>query len=246
MVRAVRKAVGPSFTLLVRLSGNDFMPGSNTNTEAARFAALLEAEGVDGLNVTGGWHETRVPQITGDLPRGAFAYLARGVKEAVTIPVIAGNRINDPLVGEQILADGLADMVNMGRALIADPELPRKAQKGLHRTIRRCIACNQGCMDSVFTLQELHCTVNPLAGREHEIEITPAAIPKKILVVGGGPAGMEAAVLAAAHGHRVTLWEKAKRLGGQLHYAGRPPGKEEFLALVDYYAQGLDSVWRWF
>ncbi|MEW5784478.1 MAG: FAD-dependent oxidoreductase [Bacillota bacterium] len=243
VVQRIREKVGPDFTVLMRISGHDFIPGSNTNAEAARFAALLEEAGVDGFNVTGGWHETRVPQITGELPRGGFAYLARGVKEAVSVPVIASNRINDPREAERIIQDGLADMVNMGRPLIADPELPNKAQRGEHRAIRKCIACNQGCMDSVFTLQDVHCAVNPLAGREHEITaISAAPEPKNILVVGGGPAGLETARLAASRGHRLTLWEQSARLGGQLHYAARPPGKEEFITLVEYYEHALKSL----
>ncbi len=242
VIKRVREKVGADYTIIIRLSGNDFIPGSNTNREAAAFAVELEKAGVDCFNVTGGWHETRVPQITGELPRGGFAYLARGVKEAVGVPVIASNRINDPLAAEQILKNGLADLVNLGRPLIADPDLPIKAQQGRLQSIRRCIACNQGCMDSVFTLQDVFCTVNPLAGREHEIEIAPAVEPRKILVVGGGLAGLEAARLAGSRGHRVTLWEKGPRLGGQLPYAARPTGKHEFTGLLDYYHYELAEL----
>ena len=129
-------------------------------------------QGADAFNVTGGWHESPVPQITGHLPRGGYAYLARGIKEAVSVPVIAGNRINDPAVAEQILIDGSADLVSMGRALIADPDLPQKSHSG-QPGLRRCIACNQGCLDAVFTLQEVFCTVNPRAGREAKAGLTP-------------------------------------------------------------------------
>ncbi len=242
VVERVRAAVGPGYPIVVRLSGHDFIPGSNTNKEAALFAVELEKAGADCFNVTGGWHETRVPQITGDLPRGGFAYLARGIKEAVQVPVIASNRINDPLVAEQILKDGLADLVNMGRPLIADPELPEKTKKGRFQSIRRCIACNQGCMDSVFTLQDVFCAINPLAGREHEIKIEATRVPRRVLVVGGGPAGLEAARLAAERGHRVTIWEKEPRLGGQLPYAARPAGKGEFTTLLDYYEHELNRL----
>ncbi len=239
VVNKVRERVGQGFTVLVRLSGNDFVPGSNTSREAALFAVELEKAGIDGINVTGGWHETRVPQITGDLPRGGFSYLARGIKSVVNIPVIASNRINDPQVAENIIRSGRADLVSMGRPLIADPELPIKAQAGRFQAIRRCIACNQGCMDMTRTGHSLQCTVNPLAGREAEITIEPAGYPKKVLVIGGGPAGMEAARLAARRGHRVTLWEKGASLGGQLPLAATPPGKKEFLTLLEYYKYAL-------
>lgn len=241
VIKRVRDRVGNDYPIFVRISGNDFIPGSNTNKEAAMFAVKLEEVGVACLNVTGGWHETRIPQLTGDLPGGAFAYLAHGIKEVVHVPVIASNRINDSFVSERILKNGQADMVNLGRPLIADPYFPIKVRDGKTKSIRKCIACNQGCMDMVFSMRELYCTVNPLAGREHEIEIAPAVKPRKILVIGGGPAGMEAAVTAAARGHRVTLWEKHNKLGGQLHYAATPPGKKDFLTLLDYYRQELDA-----
>lgn len=241
VISRVRSKVGPDYPILLRLSGNDFIPGSNTNKEAAAFAVEMEKAGVDCFNVTGGWHETQVPQITGELPRGGFAYLARGIKEAVRSPVIASNRINDPLEAERILKEGLADLVNLGRPLIADPDFPNKAKQGRYGAIRRCVACNQGCMDSVFTLQSVFCSVNPLAGREHEIKLTPADKPRRILVVGGGPAGLEAARVATKRGHQVTLWEKERCLGGQLPYAARPTGKHEFASLLKYYAHELDE-----
>jgi 2,4-dienoyl-CoA reductase (NADPH2) len=239
VIQRIRQKVGNDYTVMVRISGNDFMPGSSTNQEAALFAAELEKAGVDCFNVTGGWHESRVPQITGELPRGGFAYLARGIKEAVTVPVIASNRINDPLVAEEILQQHLADMVNMGRPLIADPDLPNKALDGDYGAIRRCIACNQGCLDMVFSLQDVHCTVNPAAGRELETEYEPAENPLKVLIIGGGPAGMETAVTAAARGHQVSLWEKGEILGGNLRYAAMPPGKHDFITLLDYYEDQL-------
>ena len=239
VIERIRSAVGPDFPVIVRISGHDFMPDGNTNREAALFAAELEKAGVDCINVTGGWHESRVPQITGELPRGGFAYLARGIKEAVNIPVMASNRINDPLVAEEILQHRFADMVNMGRPLIADPELPNKAREGKFGSIRRCIACNQGCLDMVFTMQDVHCTANPAAGREYQLDIEPAEEAKKVLVIGGGPAGLEAARIAAARGHHVSLWEKGRRLGGHLRYCAMPPGKHDFMTLVEYYEHEL-------
>ena len=239
VIERIRSAVGPDFPVIIRISGHDFMPDGNTNREAALFAVELEKAGVDCINVTGGWHESRVPQITGELPRGGFAYLARGIKEAVNIPVIASNRINDPLVAEEILQHRFADMVNMGRPLIADPELPNKAREGKFGSIRRCIACNQGCLDMVFTMQDVHCTANPAAGREYQLDIKPAGDAKKVLIIGGGPAGLEAARMAAARGHNVSLWEKGRHLGGHLRYCAMPPGKDDFMTLVEYYEHEL-------
>ena len=239
VVNRVKEAVGNDYTMMVRISGHDFVPGSNSSREAALFAQELEAAGISCINVTGGWHESRVPQITGELPRGGFAYLARGIKEAVQIPVIASNRINDPFTAEYILKADMADLVNMGRPLIADPDLPRKAAGGKYSSIRRCIACNQGCFDRVFSLQDVHCTVNPLAGREFELQITAAETKRNILIIGGGPAGMETARVAAQRGHRVKIWEKNERLGGHLSYSAMPPGKDDFITFLDYYEDVL-------
>jgi 2,4-dienoyl-CoA reductase (NADPH2) len=242
VVAAIRKEIGPDFPLLVRVAGNDFMPGSNTNVEACIFCRRLEQEGVDAVNVTGGWHETLVPQTTMAVPPGAFVYLARNIKQEVNIPVIACNRINDVLLADKIIADGSADFVGMARGLIADPELPLKAKAGRLRSIRKCIGCNQGCLDSVFSLKPVTCLVNPRVGREGETEIKDASISKKILVIGGGPAGMEAARVAALRGHSVTLWEQQHRLGGQLHLAAAPPGRADFHHLASYLSAQLEEL----
>ncbi|MFH0789869.1 MAG: FAD-dependent oxidoreductase, partial [Pseudomonadota bacterium] len=211
---------------------NDFMPGGNTNQEAARFAQTLEAAGADAFNVTGGWHETRVPQLTMMLPPGAYTYLAQGIRKAVKVPVIACNRINDPIQADRILRDGQADMIGMARALIADPNLPRKAQEGDFKAIQHCIACNQGCFDSVFQFLPVTCLVNPRAGQERQYPLTPTVRKKKVLVIGGGPAGMMAALTAAQRGHEVVLYEKQPVLGGQLPLAASPPGREEMATLA--------------
>lgn len=235
----IREAVGPDYPVMFRVGGNDFMPGGNTNREIAVFCKRLEEAGVDAFNVTGGWHETAVPQITMAAPRGAFAYLARGVKEAVNVPVIACNRINDPILAEEILANDMADLVGMARAMIADQDLVNKASEGRFAEIRKCIGCNQGCLDAVFTMKPVGCLVNAGAGRELEDVFRPAAQIKKVLVVGGGPGGMEAARVAAERGHSVTLWEKGNRLGGQLNIAAEPPGRSEFATFVEYLSSEL-------
>ncbi len=233
VVEKVRLAVGPDFPILIRLAGNDFMEGSNTNREARRFAAELEKAGVDLFDVTGGWHETRIPHISSFVPRKAFTYLASGIKSAVGAPVLASNRVNDPATAEEILREGEADLITMARGLIADPFLPSKALEGRADRIYHCIACNQGCFDAIFALRPVGCLVNPAAGKEGEIAITPADAPKTVLVIGGGPAGMKAAVTAAERGHAVTLAEKASRLGGQLLLNRRIPGREEMATAAE-------------
>jgi len=227
IIRKVRKAVGTGYPLFVRVAGNDFMEGGNTNREARLFAIEAEKAGADLFNVTGGWHETRVPQLTMCVPRQGYVYLAQGIKSVVSVPVLASNRINDPCTGEEILRNGAADMVTMARGLLADPDLPNKAREGKSRLIYHCVACNQGCFDSIFQGRPATCLVNPIAGREEEFTFQPAPDSKKILVIGGGPAGMKAACTASERGHDVTLIEKEGRLGGQLLLNRLIPGREE-------------------
>jgi 2,4-dienoyl-CoA reductase-like NADH-dependent reductase (Old Yellow Enzyme family)/thioredoxin reductase len=239
---AVRETVGPDFPLSFRIDGHDYMEGGNTNREWALFSAELEKHGVDVINVTGGWHETRVPQLPMSVPRAGLAYLAAGVKSQVGIPVIASNRINDVFVADEILRMGLADLVTMARALIADPYLAEKAYEGRYETITHCIGCNQGCFDHVFYLQPVTCTLNPRAGRELEYKAEAPGKARRIAVVGGGPAGMKAAITAAERGHAVTLFEKSDVLGGQLNLAAIPPGREEFWTAVEDLDVQLDDA----
>jgi 2,4-dienoyl-CoA reductase (NADPH2) len=233
IVEAIRRQVGRSYAVTVRMNGNDFMQGGNGREELLAFAKALVAAGVDALNVNVGWHEARVPQVTTGVPRNTYAYLARAVKEAVNVPVMTGHRINRPDEARELIADGLCDLVCMGRPLIADPFLPAKAASGKADEIVHCVACGQGCLDNVFMVENpVRCLCNPRAGRERETRPTRAARPSRVMVVGGGAAGMAAAVSAAECGHAVTLYEGSDRLGGQLHLAGAPPGREEFKELA--------------
>ncbi|SHJ09726.1 2,4-dienoyl-CoA reductase (NADPH2) [Desulfatibacillum alkenivorans DSM 16219] len=232
VARAVKAAVGPDYPLMFRINGNEFMPGGLRRDQLILFARRLVEQGVDGLCVNVGWHEARVPQILAEVPRGAFAYLSRGIKESVDVPVIASHRINDPETARNMLSDSMCDMVAMGRALIADPYLPEKARTGKDGDIVHCIACAQGCFDHVAALAPVECLCNPQAGYEESRCLQPAAAPKKIMVVGGGPAGLSAAAAAARRGHKVSLYEQSGVLGGQLLLAGAPPGREEFIELA--------------
>ena len=240
VIKAVRAAVGPDYPVTIRIAGNDFVPGSNTNEQAVEFAKVAEAAGVDAINVTGGWHESQVPQITSDLPRSGYSYLAAGVKQAVQIPVMASNRNNDPTSAEEVLALGRADMICLGRPLIADPEYCIKAQEGRADEIRRCLGCNQGCLAKTFFGKPVECLVNGRVGQEYLLKDTaPAQQSKNLLVIGAGPAGCEFALEAAKRGHKVTIWEKTGVLGGQVNLAKVPVSKDEFQTIVDYYTTML-------
>ncbi|MBL7173972.1 MAG: FAD-dependent oxidoreductase [Desulfobacteraceae bacterium] len=233
VVSKVRKVVGEDMALGIRIAGNDFMEGGHTNEESALFAAAAERGGVDAINVTGGWHETKIPQLTSNVPPGGFVYLSRGIKEKVNIPVFASNRLGDPVIAEKALRSGACDMICWGRPLIADPELPNKVKEGRLNEIISCISCNQGCFDAIFAGTGVTCILNPMAGKEDVFRVEKGGQTKKIMVAGGGPAGMEFAITAAQRGHHVTLYEKEDRLGGQVNLAKAPPGKGEFQKLID-------------
>ncbi|MDR1320974.1 MAG: FAD-dependent oxidoreductase [Gracilibacteraceae bacterium] len=242
VIQAVRQAVGPNFPVFVRVAGNDFVKGSNTNTEIVEFAPQIEKAGADLLNVTGGWHESNVPQITADLPRAGYTYLAAAIKKVVAIPVIASNRLNDPIKAEETLALGRSDLINLGRTLIADPEWCNKAKEGRSDEIRRCVGCNQRCLASTFFGSPVACLINGRAGREYLFKDKKGKAPvsKNILVVGGGPGGCEFAIRAAERGHTVTLWERSDKIGGQLQTVAAPPSKYEFAHLAEYYRRVLE------
>lgn len=233
VIEAVREAVGPEFPILYRMSGEDFVPDGNTLEDNKKLAPWLEKAGVDCFNVTGGWHETRVPQITMDVPRGHYAYLAESIAEVAHVPVIACNRINSATIAERILARGKAQLIGMSRGFIADPEIPEKIRSGRTGEIRPCIACNLGCLDKVFLLQPVTCAINPVAGFETRREFGPP-IRDSVAIVGAGAAGMEAARVLAERGADVTLYEQESRPGGCLNLAARIPGRGEFASYVTH------------
>ena len=230
-----REIVGRDYPLMVRISASEFIPGGLTLKDGQRIAWNLEKWGVDAIHVSGGTHETQEMELQPmAIPRGCLVHLADGIKKLVRIPVATVGRIVEPLMAEEILQQGKADLITLGRALLADPEFPRKAREGKAEDIRPCIGCLQGCRDRLYQGQPIGCLVNPLAGFEAEYKLTPATLPRKVLIIGGGPAGLEAARVAALRGHSVTLWEKENRLGGQFHLASIPPGKGEIKSYVDY------------
>jgi len=218
----------------IRISGDDFVPESNTYKEKAVIAKEI-SKFVDWINVTGGWHETKTPQITMDVPEGCYTYLAENVKKNVSVPVFASNRINNVVLAEQIIMSGKADAVCIGRGLIADPYLPLKAQKGEVQDIMACIGCNQGCMDGAMKMKPLACLRNARAGFEAKTEIKPVEQKKKVMIIGSGPAGLETARVAAMRGHEVHLFEKNDQLGGLLNVIWKPPGRNEFKRIIDNY-----------
>jgi 2,4-dienoyl-CoA reductase (NADPH2) len=239
VIQCTQEKVGPDFPLTVRLSADEFLPGGNTLKETQTVAQELERAGISAISVVGGGHETSIPLSPMSVPRGAFVYLAQAIKEVVSIPVVASARINDPLLAEEILEDGQADFVAIGRPLMADPDFVRKAEEGHADEIRPCIACNQGCFDIVFEWKPVGCLMNARASWEKEREIQPAEERRRIMVVGGGPAGLETARVLATRGHRVSLYEKDEQLGGQVKLSSVPSGREEFANVIGYFDHQL-------
>ena len=229
----IRTAVGKDYPVLVRIGGNDFLPGGNTLSQAVEFARFLEQKGAAAIDVTGGWHETAVPQLTGHLPPGGLAYLAARIKDALAIPVLVSNRIHSPALGERLIALGAADAVCMGRQLVCDPDTPEKIRTGRQDQVIPCVACGQGCTDHTFAGKSLGCVLNPFAGREEFLPRRTQEIPRNVAVVGGGAAGMGAAITAAGQGHHVTLYERSACLGGSLRALSAIRSKAEYARLLE-------------
>ncbi|MEF8752285.1 MAG: NADPH-dependent 2,4-dienoyl-CoA reductase [Candidatus Accumulibacter necessarius] len=241
-VRRVRATTGPNFIIIFRLSMLDLVEGGSTWDEIVTLAKAVEAAGATIINTGIGWHEARIPTIATMVPRAAFVWVTRRLMGEVGIPLVTTNRINAPEVAEEVIASGSADMVSMARPFLADADFVNKAAAGRADEINTCIACNQACLDEIFEGRLTFCLVNPRACRETELLIEKTVAPKRIAVVGAGPAGMACALTAAERGHWVTLFDAAPEIGGQFNLARRIPGKEEFSETLRYFDRSLDRA----
>jgi len=242
IVRRTREAVGNAFIIIYRLSMLDMLADGNSRDEVVALGQAIERAGASIINTGIGWHESRVPTIATMVPRAAFAWVTRTFRDAISLPLVTSNRINMPHTAESVLARGDADLVSMARPFLADPEWVNKAAAGRASDINTCIACNQACLDHVFENKVASCLVNPRAAHETRLVIRPARTPRKVAVVGAGPAGLAAATTAAERGHQVVLFEAMDRIGGQFNMAMRIPGKEEFVETVRYFGRRIGQV----
>lgn len=239
IVRAVRAAAGPDFILIYRLSMLDLVEDGSSWDEIELLARAVEQAGATLINTGIGWHEARIPTIATMVPRAGFSWVTRKLMGKVNIPLITTNRINDPSVAEQVLTAGCADMVSMARPFLADAAFVQKAAQDRADEINTCIGCNQACLDQIFDGKLTSCLVNPRACRETEMPVLPTEAPKRLAVVGSGPAGLAFAVTAASRGHQVTLFDAATDIGGQFNIAKQIPGKEEFYETLRYFRRQL-------
>lgn len=239
ILEGVKQAVDEKFIIIYRLSMLDLIKEGADATEVLYLAKAVEKAGATIINTGIGWHEARIPTIATMVPRGQFANVTKQLMGKLNIPLITSNRINTPQVAEAILAEGCADMVSMARPFLADAEFILKVQQGREDEINTCIACNQACLDQIFSGKVASCLVNPFACRETELLIIPTTQPKKLAVVGAGPAGLAFAITATQRGHHVTLFEKEEKIGGQLKIASQIPGKEEFQETLRYFKRQL-------
>ena len=240
LVKSIREALGEDFIIIYRLSMLDLIKKGSTWEEVVELGKEIEKAGATIINTGIGWHEARIPTIATSVPRAAFTWVTKKMKEEVSIPLITSNRINMPDVAEEVLKRGDADMISMARPFLADPEWVNKAAQEREDEINTCIACNQACLDHVFEQKVASCLVNPRACHETELNYIPAVNRKKIAVVGAGPAGLAASTIAAQRGHKVTLFDADKEIGGQFNMAKQIPGKEEFYETIRYFNKQLE------
>ncbi len=239
IVREIRKRVGNDFMIIYRISILDLVDGGSSPDEVIRFAKELKRAGVTILNSGIGWHEARIPTIASMVPRAAFTPITARLREAVNLPVIATNRINDPMTANEVLSQGHADLISMARPFLADPDFVEKARSGREEEINPCIACNQACLDHIFEGKKASCLVNPAACEEDRWVPVKTAHPKKIAVVGAGPAGLNAAIVLLKAGHQVTVFEKSEIPGGQFNLAARIPGKGEYQGSIEHWTSEI-------
>lgn len=242
VMKKIREKAG-DIAVIYRISGIDLIPGNPSLEEAREFAMKVRDAGADALNIGIGWHESRVPTISMLVPRGSWAKIAKKFKDVITdVPIIASNRINNGEIAAEVVRNQEADIVSLARPMLADPDITNKIKQGKEDRINTCIACNQACLDHAFGENTVSCLVNPEANRELEYANLPKGKKSKVVVVGGGPGGMEAARVAASLGHETILIEKSSAVGGQLHYASEIPGKFEFKETIRYYGNALNDL----
>ncbi len=240
VVRQIREAVGTNFIIIYRLSMIDLVEGGSSLEEVIQLGKEIAEAGATIINTGIGWHEARIPTIATSVPRAAFTWVTAKVRDALPVPVITSNRINMPDIAEDVIARGDADMVSMARPFLADAHFVAKADRGDADHINTCIACNQACLDRIFSMKVCSCLVNPFACNETEMVITPTDNAQNIAVVGAGPAGLAAATTAARRGHNVTIFESSNEIGGQFNIAKRIPGKEEFYETLRYFNKEIE------
>lgn len=240
IIKRTREEVGENFIIIYRLSMLDLVEGGSTLDEVIHLAKEIEKAGATIINTGIGWHEARIPTIATKVPRAAFTWVTEKIRPHVKVPLITSNRINTPEMAEYVLASGHADIVSMARPMLADPEFALKAREGRSDEINTCIGCNQACLDHIFNGKVASCLVNPRACHETELNFKAAATPKKIAVVGAGPAGLSFATYAASRGHKIKLYEAAEQIGGQFNIAKTIPGKEEFYETLRYFNRQIE------